>query len=514
MSTIQNCQIPNVATAWQMRLSNVFGVEFHFAIENDGWIDWKPAVADEAHDTVLPSPISWTPLDEVAAGNQSVVFSAGSDLQIVLIPLSHEYQTVMAIGVVRAAESEWLHRLAEMTREDFSRQSELTELNVVNDSLLTQFSINLEELTFLRQISDHLRVAEVNTDLGSISRQLLTLLNRTVQAEQIALLTEDKFAWIGEPTLDQHGCNTLVQNFGDRVHDQPLIVNDYVAGDSNELNTINNFIVAPLAKSGESLGWLIAINRISPTSSQTSQKEWQQFDSEFGTCEATLLASAAPMLVTHMLNANLFQEKERLLTEVVCSLVSAIEAKDKYTRGHSERVAQYGKHLAAKANLSAADQERIYLSGLLHDIGKIAISDQTLSKNASLTEAEFEEIQRHPEEGWAILQQVFQLTDILPGVLHHHERIDGAGYPDKLSGELIPVDGRILAVADAFDAMTSDRPYRKGMPVEKAVAILKSGAGTQWDAELIDQFLESLDEMVDIMQTYQPKSRPPRAKER
>jgi HD-GYP domain-containing protein (c-di-GMP phosphodiesterase class II) len=154
--------------------------------------------------------------------------------------------------------------------------------------------------------------------------------------------------------------------------------------------------------------------------------------------------------------------------------------------------------------------ERLYLTGLLHDVGKIAVSDAVLNKPGRLTDEEFAEIKRHPDEGWNILCELEQLGYVLPGVLHHHERSDGGGYPDGLVGEDIPIDGRVLAVADAYDAMTSDRAYREGMSQEQAEEILRGGAGTQWDADVIQAFFEIVDQIVALRESYQPRQRPVR----
>ena len=141
--------------------------------------------------------------------------------------------------------------------------------------------------------------------------------------------------------------------------------------------------------------------------------------------------------------------------------------------------------------------------GYCTDVGKIGISDRTLGKTSRLTEEEFAEIKRHPMEGWQILQELDQLSSIMSGVLYHHERVDGKGYPEGLIGDEIPIDGRILSIADAFDAMTSDRPYRNGMPIPKAMEILKSGSGTQWDTDMVNTFLGVIDEIEVIMDGYQ-----------
>ena len=171
------------------------------------------------------------------------------------------------------------------------------------------------------------------------------------------------------------------------------------------------------------------------------------------------------------------------------ALAEAVDAKDEYTRGHSTRVAEYAKGIAETMGLDPGFVELVYVTGTLHDVGKIGVPDSVLKKPGKLTDEEFEEIKKHPALGEKIVSQLPMLKDALPGVRHHHERWDGKGYPDALAGEEIPLLARILAVADTYDAMTSDRPYRKGMPQEVAVKILQESAGTQFDAELVPHFV-------------------------
>jgi HD-GYP domain-containing protein (c-di-GMP phosphodiesterase class II) len=141
----------------------------------------------------------------------------------------------------------------------------------------------------------------------------------------------------------------------------------------------------------------------------------------------------------------------------------------------------------------------IYLSGLLHDIGKIGIDDTVLRKPGKLTHEEYEHIKKHPELGYNILKDIRQIKDALPAVLYHHEAWDGGGYPDGLAGEDIPFLARILAVADAFDAMGSDRSYRKGMSDDRVDQILREGAGQQWDTRVVEAFFAIRDEMREIV---------------
>ena len=178
------------------------------------------------------------------------------------------------------------------------------------------------------------------------------------------------------------------------------------------------------------------------------------------------------------------------LMEMVTSLAGAIDAKDPYTKGHSTSVSRYSEALARAINLPEADVERIKIGAMLHDIGKIGIPETVLKKPGKLTDEEWEIMKQHPTIGAEkVLAPNEALREFIPIVKHHHERLDGKGYPDKLSGEQIPLEARIVSVADAYHALVSDRPYRKGMPIEKACAILQEGAGVQWDSDLVRAFI-------------------------
>lgn len=179
-------------------------------------------------------------------------------------------------------------------------------------------------------------------------------------------------------------------------------------------------------------------------------------------------------------------------SDTVRSLVAAIEAKDLYTRGHSERVAAYSRAVASRLGYSAAALERMNLAALLHDVGKIGISVRILNKPSRLALPEIHEIQRHPEVGDLLLQQVDFLADISPIVRSHHERLDGSGYPDGLHADALPMESRILAVADSFDAMTSTRAYRRAMTVNDAVSELRSVAGRLLDSEVVEALAEEV----------------------
>lgn len=175
--------------------------------------------------------------------------------------------------------------------------------------------------------------------------------------------------------------------------------------------------------------------------------------------------------------------------DTIASLVAALEAKDVYTKGHSVRVAKYACATARHLGMPDAKVDRLEWAALLHDIGKVGVSRRVLSKNGKLSESEYNEIKRHPAIGARILEDVPYLADLVPSIEAHHERLDGSGYGSGVSGPAIPLEARVLAVADAYDAMTSTRPYRTAMPHSDAVDQLQSGRGTQFDGEVVDAFL-------------------------
>ena len=178
------------------------------------------------------------------------------------------------------------------------------------------------------------------------------------------------------------------------------------------------------------------------------------------------------------------------LMEMVTSLAGAIDAKDPYTKGHSTSVSRYSEALARAINLPEAEVQRIKIGAMLHDIGKIGIPESVLKKPGKLNDEEWKIMKQHPTIGAEkVLAPNEALREFIPIVKHHHERLDGKGYPDNLEGENIPLEARIVSVADAYHALVSDRPYRKGMPIEKACAILHDGAGKQWDSDLVRAFI-------------------------
>jgi HD-GYP domain-containing protein (c-di-GMP phosphodiesterase class II) len=183
------------------------------------------------------------------------------------------------------------------------------------------------------------------------------------------------------------------------------------------------------------------------------------------------------------------EENRELFLGTVKALAAAIDGKDPYTRGHSERVSRFSVATAQGLGLPEDQTEKIRVSALLHDVGKIGIDDRVLKKPAALTDEEFEIMKTHPQKGFKIMSQIPAMRDFLPGMYMHHEMINGEGYPQGLSGEDIPVQARIVSVADTFDAMTTERPYQRAMDLEAALTRLKSFVGTRYDARVVAAFV-------------------------
>lgn len=243
-------------------------------------------------------------------------------------------------------------------------------------------------------------------------------------------------------------------------------------------------IAAPLQRQDQILGCLFGIDKA---------------NGDFDSVDSKLLNSIANESAIYIENAMLFSDVHDLLMGLLHSLTSAVDAKDNYTCGHSERVALLSRHLAQQIKLPDAKVERVYMAGLLHDVGKIGVPESVLQKTGRLTAEEYEQMKRHPRVGARILADVKQLGDVVPGVLCHHERYDGRGYPAGLAGQDIPLMGRIICLADCFDAMTSNRTYRKALPLEVAMMEIRRCAGTQFDPALAEVMLKLTNEQFQSL---------------
>ena len=272
---------------------------------------------------------------------------------------------------------------------------------------------------------------------------------------------------------------------------QPIIVNDtaqderfYKKADEKTGFVTKNILCVPVMSSSEVVGVMQALNK----------KEGL-----FTKQDLKLLTSLSDQVAIALENASLHEELKRTFVEVVESLAEAIEKRDPYTGGHTKRVVKYSLMIADEMHLEAEEKDRLKMGALLHDVGKIGIDDSVLRKPAKLDEIEFEKMKAHPSIGADILGKIPQIKNIIPGILYHHEWYNGKGYPDGLSGDGLPRIARIISIADTYDAMTTDRPYRKGLTHEVAIAELKRFSGTQFDPQFVGAFISAFEKQKRIL---------------
>jgi putative nucleotidyltransferase with HDIG domain len=268
---------------------------------------------------------------------------------------------------------------------------------------------------------------------------------------------------------------------------RPLVVNDIHKDAifknkklplSREKLPVQSFMAAPLEKDGKVAGVLIVSNKKRPDNVFTKEDE-------------DLLLALSNHIGIAVLNAKLYRDLRSLFISTVTALTRAIDAKDAYTSGHSERVMKYAVAIGREMGLGEAMLENIRLASLLHDVGKIGIKESILMKPAKLLGYERRQVKQHPGIGARIIESIDNSQKVFKGVLEHHERWDGKGYPGRLKAEDISLEGRVIAVADAFDALTTNRPYKKGLPRKKAFDVIKEGSSTQFDPQVVNAFISS-----------------------
>ena len=265
---------------------------------------------------------------------------------------------------------------------------------------------------------------------------------------------------------------------------KPLIVNSpekdprfFKGVDERTEFKTRNIIRVPVKVKAKTMGVLEAINR----------QEKGGFTKE----DLSLLTSLADQVAIALDNSRVYQELEETFLQTADSLADTIEKRDPYTGGHTQRVTSYSLAIGKYLQLKPLERKRLKIASALHDIGKIGIEDHILKKPERLSPEEFDVIKRHSNMGAKIIEHIWQLREIVPGVKYHHEHVDGMGYPDGLRGEEIPVLAKIVAVADTYDAMTTDRPYRKAMDKGAAIEELKKCSGTQLDQGVVEAFLQA-----------------------
>lgn len=459
------------------------------------------AYSDYAARHSIPEPLSWqTLLNSARAANAPVGLPVGDGRSLVLAQLTIDQLSdwvlvsvqhgpvTIACSVVRNALEAW-----SLSCDAVASQQALEESAM-------QLAQSFEEQNWLRNFARSAASLSRHNTAGDMASGILRPLGYLLRAQDVYLLVEaDESARsglidtkFGSSQFSISTIRDLLCQLGVASSTAPWVRNN--AAWQTADGVIDSILVVTVCGYGRTLGHLVGINR----STKQLPDGLPVYDPEFGSGDVGLLEEAAVLLSTQAHNIHLLVQSNRLFLGTLHAMSSAVDARDPYTQGHSERVARLSFELARIYGLSEEACQEIYLAGVLHDVGKIGIPDSVLLKEGPLTDEEFKVIQAHPTIGHRIVEQLGHLQFVLPGVLYHHERWDGRGYPHGLQGEAIPMMARILAVADAFDAMTSCRPYRQAMPLQKAEAIISSGAGEQWDAQIVECFKIWIDRRLNV----------------
>jgi putative nucleotidyltransferase with HDIG domain len=356
---------------------------------------------------------------------------------------------------------------------------------------LTRIEEKVERLVLLSQLS---QILNSTLNYREIRRRAMEATTRLMKAEagSLLLVDEEKGQLHFEVVLGdkEEDIKTISLNFGEGIagwvaqHGQPLIVNSpekdrrFFKGvdEKTEFKT-RNIICVPVKVKEKIVGVLEAVNK----------QGGGRFDQE----HLSLFTSLADQAAIALDNSRLYRELEEMFFQTADSLADAIEQRDPYTGGHTQRVTLYSQAIAKYLQLNPLERKWLKIASVLHDIGKIGIEDKILKKPARLNLDEFDLIKHHSDIGAKIIEHIRQLKEIIPGVKYHHEQLDGKGYPDGLKGEEIPLIAKIVAVADTYDAMTTDRPYRKAMEKEVAIEELKRCSGTQLDQRVVEAFIQA-----------------------
>ena len=388
----------------------------------------------------------------------------------------------------------------QLIRDNWQLHRQRQQFDEEIDSVSAEVNRTYEEISLLHRVTGSLRISGVPFPLSQL---ILDWLLECLPVKSLAIELQPSGdreepdrsdampgRWTyatGDCPLDEDALGELFGRLRQQQVSSVMVANRHGTIAAGELpENVHQLIVVPVREGHNAYGYVVAMNHRS--------------GHELGSIEASLMSSVASILGIHVGNCRLYREQASLLESVVRALVSAIDAKDPYTCGHSDRVARISVRLAKELELPQQVCNTVYMAGLLHDIGKIGVDDAVLRKEGRLTEEEYEKIKRHPTLGAEILDDIKPFSEIVPGVLHHHETWDGTGYPKGLAGEEIPIIARVIAVADSYDAMTSDRPYRKGMPVDKVDEILRGGSGSQWDPTVVDAYFRAADDIFGIIQ--------------
>lgn len=345
----------------------------------------------------------------------------------------------------------------------------------------------------LKTLAKFSAILNSTLDPREVQRRAMEAATELMKAEtgSLLLVDEEKNELYFEVALGEKGAQVkeIRLKVGEGIagwvaeHGEPLIVDDVQSdprfakkADKKSSFVTRNMICVPVRIKEKMIGVLQAINRL--------EEAFEQEDLELFQMLANQVAIAID-------NARLMEDLRQTFYETAEALAEAIEKRDPYTGGHTKRVLAYSLATAESMGLTPEEMEQLKLSAILHDIGKIGVEDRVLRKQGSLNDEEYGLMKGHPQMGAEIMEHIEKLKGIIPGMRHHHERFDGKGYPEGLKSSEIPLHARIIAVADTFDAMTSDRPYRKGLTDETAINELQKFAGIQFDPDVVRAFIDA-----------------------
>lgn len=441
-------------------------------------------------------------IPEAYQTGQATVGPLNDQQLLIVIPFEFTVLRTAAVGVLPAIKetSSLYTSMAETAYRLVQQEYELDQ----RDYFLNELSHYMEESSWMRSLAKCFEFMEINQSIVEVMERVLPELQGLIHAESLVFLPptrpERRRKLEQSPTADS--IERLIAECEQSEDKRPRVENSYSDAEALQVGH-HSMIVAPVQHRNVNHGYLVGINR-KKQETFAPGAELALSEDEFGTVEASLVEASASILATHCRNVALFQANQKLTTGVIKAMGGTVDARDRYTKGHSDRVAAYSREIARELGFSEFDCEQIYLTGLLHDVGKIGTPDAVLNKAGKLTEEEFEIIKRHPRQGYDIIKHLDELAFAFEGVLHHHERMDGRGYPDGLAADKIPLFARVIAVADAYDAMTSSRSYRAGMPLDKAEKIVRENVGTQFDPAAAEAFFKALPRINAIASGEQP----------
>jgi putative nucleotidyltransferase with HDIG domain/prepilin-type processing-associated H-X9-DG protein len=464
------------------------------------WHDGHTSMAEvSSHGNNILHQLTW---DEVSSREQFSVLESGG-FKLLFGPAIDRHNGVHPVLMIRQDSSldpSFLGALAAMTHDRLADARKQASLSGEVESLSLQLSDTYEEVSLIYQLSGGMTI---NKDPAKLLQEVADDMMAVMHIRGMGVLLQagapgnDSFRIHGEATLPGHIMARLALDLNRvlRERQAAILSNQLRRSEFDYLVPhVEQMLAVPILRQELLLGALVAFDKDS---------------NEFDTSDAKLLSSIANQTGVFLENTGLFSDLNSLVMGLLHSLTSAVDAKDAYTCGHSQRVALLARQVARQAQLPTSFCERVYMAGVLHDVGKIGVPESVLQKPGRLTNEEFELMKGHVEIGAKILRDVKQVEDLIPGVRHHHERFDGRGYPDRLAGSDIPLIARLLCLADCFDAMTSNRTYRKALPIEIARMEIQRCSGTQFDPSLADAFLEiPIDLIRDTINTIGEAPKP------